>query len=331
MYLGIEIGGTKLQVGVGRGDGASPVALERHTVVPESGASGILEQIRQSAERLLQRHPIRGVGIGFGGPVDCEKGRVLTSHQIDGWERFPLVEWCRDELHLPAALANDADLAGLAEATFGAGQGSNPVFYVTVGSGIGGGLIVDGRPYRGHGSAAAEIGQLRPGLDAAEPNQTVESRASGWAIATAARHMVNETIERASKSEKAGASPNNDSTAAAQELLRRVNGRLDDLTTKLVAEAASEGNAIAIEVMHGAFRALGWGIAQTITLVAPEIVVIGGGVSLAGEAMFFEPVRAAVQRYVFAPLADRCRIVPAALGEEMVVHGALLLARQQFE
>lgn len=330
MYLGIEIGGTKLQLGIGHGDGSPLVALERHSVVPESGAAGILEQIRQAAERLLQQHAVRGIGIGFGGPVDAVEGRVVTSHQIHGWDRFPLVEWCDEILHLRAVLANDADLAGLAEATFGAGQGSNPVFYVTVGSGIGGGLIFDGRLHRGHGPAAAELGQLRPGLDAVEPHQTVESLASGWAIARAARRRVASAIDRAAQKGAASASPKEQLTAA-RDLLHRANGRHEALNTQLVSEAAADGNVIATAVMREACRALGWAVAQTITLVAPEVVVIGGGVSLAGEALFFEPVRAAVRQYVFGPLADWRRIVPAALGEEVVVHGALLLAQQQFE
>ena len=115
----------------------------------------------------------------LGGPVDAEHGRVIKSHQIEGWDGYPLAEWVQATLNLPAAVANDCDAAAIAEARFGAGQGRHVVFYVTVGSGIGGGLVLDGQIYRGSGPAAAEIGHLRPGLHADRPDETVESIASG--------------------------------------------------------------------------------------------------------------------------------------------------------
>ncbi|HEX4150461.1 MAG TPA: ROK family protein, partial [Pirellulales bacterium] len=187
MLLGIEIGGTKLQLGVAAGDGTPLAALERFDVEPSRGAGGILSQIQTSAERLIGRHGVRAIGIGFGGPVDPLAGRVLKSHQIEGWQDFPLADWMRTAFGLPVCLGNDADLAGLAEGRFGAGKGTNPVFYITVGTGIGGGLIVDGQIYRGSGLGAAEIGHLRPGLNADQPDTSIESVASGWGIAAAAQ------------------------------------------------------------------------------------------------------------------------------------------------
>src|SRR5579871_2752122 len=164
-YLGIEIGGTKLQLGVGPGNGTL-AGLWRGTVDPDAGGEGIRRQITAAVPELLarsgvDRSQLKGVGVGFGGPVDDATRTVITSHQIKGWDGFPLADWVSDITGLPVALGNDADVAGLAEALFGAGKGLSPVFYITIGSGIGGGLIIDGEIYRGCGRGAAEIGHLQ--------------------------------------------------------------------------------------------------------------------------------------------------------------------------
>lgn len=341
MFLGIEIGGTKLQLGVGAGGGAAPVALERLTVDPAYGAVGILSQVESTTTALVQRWPITAVGIGFGGPVDAARGRIIRSHQIEGWQDFPLVDWFARSFNLPAALGNDCDVAGLAEARFGAGRGRRVVLYVTVGSGIGGGLIIDGRIHHGGGMAAAEIGHLRPGLNADRPDDTVESLASGWGIAAAAQSRLSEPVTHTfSHLRTTTRSTNRDDIRRrleeveevaeefATDLLNRADGKLDGITAKLVGQAAGDGNQLALEVLGHATQALGWAIAQAITLVSPHVVVAGGGVPQLGEPLFFSPLRAQVERYVFPPLLRSYEIVGAALGEEVVVHGALELAAQ---
>jgi glucokinase len=338
MLLGVEIGGTKLQLGVGPGDGTL-VALERFDVQPKHGAAGILDQIERVARTLIARQEVSAIGIGFGGPVDRAAGRVVKSHHVEGWDDFPLVDWCAKHLSLPAALENDCDAAALAEARFGTGQGRNPVFYVTVGTGIGGGLVVDGNIYRGSGHGAAEIGHLRPGLHAEHPDQTVESLASGWGIAAAAQARLSDPISHRFEPLTTGLrrmSPEDmrqrlieteeASEEFAADLLERCDGRIEQLTAHLVAQAAGEGNELAREVFARACQALGWGIAQAITLASPQVVVIGGGVSLADESLFLAPLRQAVARYVFPPLTDTYEILPAKLGEAVVVHGALAAA-----
>ena len=307
MYLGIEIGGTKLQLGIGTGYGPPLVELRRADIRAQDGAGGILRQIETIGRELISRHHPMAVGIGFGGPVDATEGRTITSHQVEGWTDFPLAAWGRETFGLPAALSNDGDAAGLAEALFGAGRGKRIVFYITVGSGIGGALVIDGRVYGGGQGIASEVGHLRPGLDAVDPHSTVESYASGFGIAAAARAWL------------ATASP---SDPAAIDLLARCGGRVEQLSGRVVVEAAAAGNTAAQGIFAHALESLGWAIAQTITLVAPQIVVIGGGVPLAGENMFFAPLRREVSRYVFPPLAKSYVIVPATLGEEVVVYGA---------
>ncbi|MEE8451898.1 MAG: ROK family protein [Thermoguttaceae bacterium] len=312
MYLGIEIGGTKLQLGVGSGDGRSLVALERAPVDPLGGAQAIRQQIAQLGKNLIERYDVRAIGVGFGGPVDAAAGRTIKSHQVDGWDDFPLVDWCREHLGPPAVLGNDSDLAGLGEARFGAGQGGRVVFYSNIGSGIGGALVIDGKLFRGSGGVASELGHLRPGPHCERPDQTVESIASGWAIAAMARRRV--------------ADPKEADSQAALDLLRVADGQADRLTTVDVTEAAAKGNPLARAILQEACRTYGWAIAQMITLLAPDVVVIGGGVSLVGEELFLGPLRCEVDRYVFPPLRGKFKLVAAELGEEVVVHGALALA-----
>ena len=343
LYLGIEIGGTKLQFGIGPGDGSPLVALERLTVDPAGGAVGILDRMGTLAERLVQRYRPAAVGIGFGGPVNAAEGRVVRSHQIEGWHEFPMAEWCRRTLGLPAAIGNDCDLAGLAEARFGAGRGRRVVLYVTVGSGIGGGLVIDGEVYRGCGVAATEIGHLRPGLNADRPDETVESLASGWGIAAAAQAHLSEPISHSLLPLREGTGRGPEEVRQrmqeveemteefAADLLARADGRPEQITARLVAQAATDGNQIALEILRHAIEALGWGIAQAITLLAPAAVVVGGGVSLIGEPLFFAPLRTQVERYVFPPLLRSYEILPWGLGEEVVIHGALALAAQAKE
>src|SRR5215813_8468557 len=182
-YLGIEIGGTKLQLGIGPGDGTL-AGLWRGTVDVAAGPEGIRRQIIDAVPELLtssgiDRAQLKGVGIGFGGPVDDTTRTVIKSHQIEGWDDFPLADWVSDLVGLPAVLGNDADVAGLAEALFGAGKGLSPIFYITIGSGIGGGLIVNGEIYRGIGRGAAEIGHLNL-APVGDVYSVLEENASGW-------------------------------------------------------------------------------------------------------------------------------------------------------
>lgn len=315
MYLGIEIGGTKLQLGLGDGDGTIH-ALWRGAVVPADGADGIRRQIVAAIPGLLanakrKREDLKGVGIGFGGPVDDATRTVIKSHQIEGWDGFPLADWISDITGLPAALGNDADVAGLAEALFGAGKGLSPIFYITIGSGIGGGLIINGEIYRGCGRGAAEIGHLR--VPFADGMVTVESLASGWGIEKRAEFFI-QNAEHANPEDRA-------------EILFdfRTN---EPVAVQQVVQAAKRGNRLCQGILERAWAALATAICHVLALTCPRRIVIGGGVSLMGEELLFQPLRKMVDERVFKPFADCYDIVPAALGEEVVVHGALALARK---
>jgi glucokinase len=297
-YVGIEIGGTKLQLGIGADDGILR-GLWRGMVDVAAGPEGIRRQIVAAVPELLaqsgiERGQLRGAGIGFGGPVDDATRTVIKSHQIEGWDDFPLADWVTELLDLPVALGNDADVAGLAEALHGAGKGLSPIFYVTIGSGIGGGLIIDGEIYRGCGRGAAEIGHVRIDWGFDKPI-ILEQVASGWAIA------------------------------------RGVSERyLGDLTAEDAAACARAGDPVAREILERAWDCLADAFCHIIALLCPRRIVIGGGVSLMGEKLLFEPLRRRVAERVFKPFAGLTDIVPAALGEEVVVHGAIALARKRF-
>lgn len=314
-YLGIEIGGTKLQVGVGPDDGRLR-GLWRGKVDLAAGPAGIRRQIVEAvpaalAEAGLTKNQVCGVGIGFGGPVDDTTRTVIKSHQIEGWDGFPLADWISDAIDLPAVLGNDGDVAGLGEATHGAGKGLSPIFYITVGTGIGGGLVIDGKIYRGIGRGAAEIGHLRvPSMDLQETPlvELLEEVASGPAIEERAEVCVRGRPESA---------------------LARLAGEDDPVTARHVAVAIREGDPHALFAMRLAIEPLAEAICSVIALLCPRRIVIGGGVSLMGEKVFFRPLRRHVKKLVFRPFAGLTDIVPAALGEEVVVHGAIRLARQK--
>lgn len=315
MYLGIEIGGTKLQLGLGRGDGVL-LGLWRGDVDVAAGGAGIRKQIVAAVPELLasagvKRGELRGVGVGFGGPVDDATRSVVKSHQIAGWDGFPLADWLGGALGLPAVLGNDADVAGLAEALFGAGSGLSPILYMTIGSGIGGGLIIDGQIMRGTGRGAAEIGHLNV-RDPRTPDgrlQTLENIASGWAIGRYAR-------------ECAAADP-----AAGAVLVARA-GSETNISALTVGEMVTVGDPLSVRVLDTALDALTDAICAAIVLVGPRRVVIGGGVSLIGERHFFAPLRERIADKAFRPFAGLTDVAPAALGEAVVVHGALALAQR---
>ncbi len=306
MFLGIEIGGTKLQLGLGHGDGHIH-SLWRGSVNPAEGGEGIRRQILTAYPELLDSAKVNasdvtGIGVGFGGPTDDDSQTVITSHQIEGWNNFPLADWLSDMLDKPTVICNDADTAGLGEALFGAGKGLSPIFYITVGTGVGGGLIIDGKIYRGCGRGAAEIGHLkifnydRTNSSEFRIETTVEQLASGRGVEAIAHRALRGLV----------------------------------VTAKEVADAARQGDVYAIHVLETAQKALAEGICHVIALLCPRRIVIGGGVSLMGEELFFAPLRRLVAERVFQPFAGLTDIVPAALGEEVVIHGALALARQKF-
>ena len=298
MFLGLEIGGTKLQLVVG--DEAGKIRERRRLSVEVSGgAAGIRWQIEQALPELLNdRRPSR-VGVGFGGPVDWKKGRICRSHQIEGWSEFDLRGWLEPLAGAPVIADNDANVAALGEALCGAGVGFSPVFYVTLGSGVGGGLVVDGAIYHGANPGEAEIGHVR--LD--REGTIVEARCSGWAVDARIRDLT---------------------AKEPHGVLARLSGGAAGGEARHLAAALHQGDASARHLLQQVSEDLAFGLSHAVHLFHPEIVILGGGLSGVGE-----PLRAAVEaamgRFLMDAFAPGPRIALAALGEDAVPVGALKL------
>ena len=319
--LGIEIGGTKLQLGLGDGYGKLD-HLVSLSVDPPRGARGIRDQIL-AAFRSFDVTP-SAVGIGFGGPVDAARGVVTTSNQISGWDQFSLVDWVRDQIGVSiVALQNDSDTAALGEARFGAGQGASPILYVNSGSGIGGGLILDGKVYQGSGCGSIEIGHLWIGttdvLTDAPQILILEKIASGWAVGHAGRLVARHELETQD--------PDTSSRSSPSSLLSLAGGFPDRVDAKLVAVSAQHAHPQGLQILRRATDAIAQALAHAITLLAPRRIILGGGVSLIQDDLWLDPIRKAVDSYVFPPFRGTFDIQTAALGQDVVVHGALALAR----
>lgn len=298
-HLAIEIGGTKLQLVVGSSD-ARILRRWRFVVQRECGGNGIREEIARVLPGILAEHDIATVGVGYGGPVDWRTGEICCSHQIEGWSGFPLGQWLSDQTGRPAFIDNDANVAAFGEAIKGAGQGRDPVFYVTLGSGVGGGLVVGGRIYHGAKPGEAEIGHVR--LD--KSGTIVEQRCSGWAVDRRIREL--KTIE-----------PNS--------LLARLASNDEGGEARHLKHAIDGADTVANELLRSVSEDLAFGLSHVVHLMHPEAIVLGGGLSLIGE-----PLRCAVAEALahfmmdaFAPGPD---VMLAALREDAVPVGALLLA-----
>jgi len=297
--LGIEIGGTKLQICAGNGK-AQILERFRWEIAAAEGANGIRCQLSQALPALVRRVRPVAIGVGFGGPVQWASGRICCSHQIEGWSEFPLGPWLAEMTRTPVFVDNDANVGALGEATHGAGAGFNPVFYVTLGSGVGGGLVVDGRIHHGAPPGEAEIGHLR--LD--RSGTVLESRCSGWAVDAKIR---------------AAAAAHPDSPLA------RAAGKPGHGEAKFLAAALRQEDPLAKAILDETAEELAFGLSHVAHLFHPAIIVLGGGLALLGE-----PLRAAVEhflpRYLMEAFAPGPKIALAELAEDAVPTGALALA-----
>ena len=297
--IGIEIGGTKLQLVAGGADGIIH-ERRRFTVDRARSGEGIREQIAAALPELVRAVKPRALGVGFGGPVDSATGKICCSHQIEGWSEFELEAWLKSLAGLPVAVDNDANVAALGEATCGAGKNFNPVFYVTLGSGVGGGLVVDGRIYHGAKPGEAEIGHVR--LD--RTGTIVESRCSGWAVDRKIRERT---------------------ANATNSVLAKLIGATPSGEARFLITALQQGDELAREILDDVAEDLAFGLSHVTQLLHPEVIILGGGLSLVGE-----PLRAAVQaalgRFVMEVFLPGPRVLLAGLGEDAVPVGALRLA-----
>jgi glucokinase len=266
------------------------------------------------ARRLLHGAAPEALGVSFGGPVRASAGVVLQSHHVPGWENVPLRARLASEFGARVVIDNDANVAALGEARFGAGKNCASVLYLTVSTGVGGGWVLDGKIYRGASELAGEIGHMV--IDPAGPpcpcgrRGCVEQLASGTAIARRAQALLR-------------ARPPDVTDRSL--LLELAHDDVTAITGQLVSQAAQQGDSLARQALEDAARALGFAIGNVIVLMNPARIIIGGGVSKAGDA-YLEMVRRAARANVMPELRQAVHIVPAALGDDAPLWGACALA-----
>ena len=310
--LGFDLGGTKFAFGIVREDGAV-VASGRVETLADQGPAQAVRRAIDGARDLLASSGFRaesllGVGIASPGPLDIARGCVDGSPNLPGWTGFPIAGEIGKAFGLPARIDNDANAAAVGEFRFGAGKGFPNMVYVTLSTGIGGGVIVDGRLMRGANGNAAELGHLT--LDIKGPpcpcggRGCFEKYASGTAIAHRARAAL---------------------AAGRPSSLAALAGGPDKVTSHHVLQGLAAGDALAKEIWDETIEYLGRGFAVIINTFNPDRIVVGGGVTAAGDTLF-GPLRKKALGYAFPRLAAVCTIAPAGLGGDVGVVGAAACA-----
>ncbi|HEU0012967.1 MAG TPA: ROK family protein, partial [Longimicrobium sp.] len=302
--VGVDLGGTNVVVGLVPIEGGEVLGLRSQPTDSVKGAKFVVDRIVRmvndaiaevTAAHGTTRDSVAGVGMGSPGPLDRRTGTVINTPNL-GWRNFPLRDLVQNAVRLPCTLDNDANCATYGEWWLGAGRGVDNLVGVTLGTGIGGGIVLNGEIFHGCSDVAGEIGHMTIDSNGRRCKcgnyGCLEQYASGPAIAVRAV----EGIE-----------------AGAESMLEdMVGGDLDAITAATVYEATVRGDPYAAEVMKDTAKFLGAGIASIINILNPEMVVIAGGVTAAGDTLF-EPLRAEVRRRAFRSAQECCRIVPAEL------------------
>ncbi|MDX2122887.1 MAG: ROK family protein [Gemmatimonadota bacterium] len=318
--VGIDLGGTNIVSGCVAEDGSVIHGVRSIPTGAEGGPDAVVQRIIAVAKESISETraavpgaEIIGLGVGAPGPLDTRSGVVLLTPNL-GWVNMPLRQRLQDGLGLRTALDNDANCAVLGEWWMGAARGTRHAVGLTIGTGIGGGIIIDGRLYHGASDIAGEVGHMT--IDANGRHckcgnyGCVEAYASGPNIALRATEAIR--------------------TGAASSLASYVGGDLGRITAQTVYEAAQAGDELAIDVVRDTARFLGAAVASLINIFNPEAVVIMGGVTHAGDSLF-EPLRREVSRRAFKPAVQVCRIVPGQLTGVAGVYGAARAFHEQVE
>lgn len=310
ILLALDFGGTKLSAAT-LNDGESTWRdLHRTFSPPDADATYDVRTMLSMARDLLQSQRPDAIGVSFGGPVNHERGVVRLSHHVSGWEDTPLAQRLQDAFDAPVAIDNDANVAALGEQRFGAARGFKHLLYVTVSTGVGGGWILNGQPWRGAEGMAGEIGHTV--VDPHGPRclcgsrGCVERLASGPYMAQDARQRIQEDSEQG-------------------PIVRRLaGGDIKQITGKLLSEAAAEGDSLAQALLDRSAWALGAGIGNAANLINPQLAVLGGGVTEAGER-WWQRVRDTVNAVTLPEV--HLKIVPADLGDDAPLWGAVAMAQ----
>lgn len=312
LIAGIDIGGTKIAVALANNEGLMQSYFRFPTTI-ELGAHRILDNTIKEIERLIREADGRltAIGVGCGGPMNRKRGVILSPMNLPGWDEFPIVELLEKHFDVPVVLDNDANAAALGELEYGAGQGFRNLVYVTISTGIGGGIIINGEVVHGVGDGTGEIGHITVQPDGVlcgcGSRGCLEALCSGTNIARRARERLSEGRE-----------------SSMMNVMRESGG---GVTAKTVAEAALKGDALASEIWVETINFLAIGINNIIVTLAPEAVILGGGVSTVGEQLFAPLRRQLAERVRILPI-EGVQVLQAALGGDSGIYGALILGRR---
>ena len=314
--LAIDLGGTKIITAIVSSDG-QVIDKERSLTLTDEGPSSVINRLLSAVDYILHLKNIASselgsISIAAAGGIDIERGLVTSSPHLPGWHDVPLRNIVSEKYGVTTFLLNDTSATALGEHRFGVGKGVNNLILLTIGTGIGGGIIIDGRLYHGPSSSAGELGHMT--VDIHGPRCVcgnigcLETLVSGPVIA-------NEAKKRIAQGERSS-------------LVDMVAGRIEDITAEEIGVAARAGDSLALDIITEAATYLGVGLVNLVNIFNPEMIIIGGGVAELGD-LLLEPARRVVKERAFRMSAQAVRIVPAQLGDEAGVRGAALFALEQ--
>jgi glucokinase len=312
LTIGVDVGGTKVAAGVVDEDGTLLASTRRFT--PSTDTSQTEDVIADAVRELRASHEVEAIGLGAAGFVDDERSTVLFAPNL-AWRDEPLRDAVQRRLGLPAVVENDANAAGWAEARFGAGRGERFVVTLTIGTGIGGGIVLDGKLLRGRFGIAAEVGHINVVPDGRPCGCGLEGC---WEQYASGRALVREAQSLA-----------HSSPAIASELLRQAGGRPQDITGPMITEAARAGDVAALRCFDIVGRWLGRGMAELATILDPGVFVLGGGVSEAGDLLRDRTEQSFHELLTGRGHRPTAAVRVAAIGNAAGMVGAADLARQR--
>lgn len=313
-YVAVDVGGTNIRAARFTPNGAL-IARSHRPTPSEEGDDAVFDQLCQAAAEVMPAlgNGVKAIGICAPGPIDPFSGIVFRAPNLPGWVNVPLRDKIKAHFQIPTVIGNDANMAAMGEWRFGAGRGHNDVLFLTISTGIGGGVIAGGRLVVGARGLATELGHVTVVPDGpvcgCGQRGHLEALASGRAIAHAAQVRLK--------------------WGARSKIREMVNGDVDTVTARHVGMAAKAGDAFAIGLMREAGSYIGRAIADFLHIFNPSIIILGGGVALNTGELLFEPIRAAMKGRMMEEEYD-CPVVPGQLGDDVGLLGTLALAMETY-
>lgn len=311
--IGIDVGGTNVKIAL-VDDNGKIIYSNSVPTYAKMGYEYTVNNIKQAIKDLMKEtnttpSDIEGIGFDFPGQVDCKTGVVKLAPNIPGWVNVPIAQMIEDEFHIPTRIDNDVRCAALGELKFGAGRGCENFICITIGTGIGSGIVINGKVVRGATNAAGELGHIKLQMNGGPicgcgDTGCLEAFASGPAIVAMAQDYI-----------KGGKSTKFREMAAVEG---------GEITPYMVAKAAEEGDPVAKRIFEIVGEYIGIGLTSVINLLNPERVIIGGGVAESGE-LLLGPIRKTIKERAMVVAGNAVEIVPAQLGNSAGVIGASML------